>query len=837
MSVSVLSVAATILFLCASSSFGLPRFDAGTIKGTVTASAGTNSAVVAKADLTLTRKAAADQVYRTSSGDAGEFIFRSIPSGEYVLLVAAQGLSPVTREIKLESGAILTLDIDMTLTVGENVTIRDEEGLLSTSETSTVNVIRSETLNTEPFRNDNVQSSIALTPGVVRDGRGNDYLKGTRAGQSGYKVNGADVTDPVSGKSAFEIPLEAAATVQIEENPYSSEFGQFTGGVTNLQTKSGGDKFKVSAARLFPTFRNVFSSKIESFRPRVTFSGPLVQKKVYFLQSFEYRLRNDVVPSLEKPTNNITTEAFNTFSQLDWTVNKNNSLRINFAAFPSRVRNLNLDTFDPPEATPNYKQRGILASVSEQSVFKNASFLSSELSYKTFDVDVFAKSTIPFAIAPEANSGGYFADTRRQTSRWQWREVYYAEPFKLRGSHSIKTGFELFRTDISGRLDYSPISIRRLDGSLAQRIDFLPGKPLAFSYNEMDAFVQDRWTVNTKLTFDAGFRYDRDGVTGRNDISPRISFLYSPAKNGRTVIRGGIGIFYDRTSGLGGTTEQDEREAPDSYLPNFAQIPVRVVTDYGTDGTTVIGGPTAFMPLVSDRLQTPRSVRWSLQVDQGITKDLTVRLGYLKRTARNDLVFEPRVDAAGNGTIFLSSGGRSSYDEIQFVASYNKKTFGQWNASYVFSHSHGDLNTIDRIFSDTPDFVLRRNESGPLPFDARHRLLVYGQLNFAHDIRLAPLVEIRSGFPFSKFDERLNFVGGRDQAGRFPTYMSLDLQATKGIKIPFFDKKKARVGLAFFNLTNHFNPRDVQSNLTSANFGQFYNSLGLSVKAKFDFEF
>ena len=83
----------------------------------------------------------------------------------------------------------------------------------------------------------------------------------------------------------------------------------------------------------------------------------------------------------------------------------------------------------------------------------------------------------------------------------------------------------------------------------------------------------------------------------------------------------------------------------------------------------------------------------------------------------------------------------------------------------------------------------------------------------------------------------MNFVGGRDHAGHFPTYMSLDLQVTKGFKLPFFDKKKARVGLAFFNLTNHKNPRDVQSSLASPNFGQFYNSLGISVKAKFDIDF
>ncbi|MDQ3062263.1 MAG: TonB-dependent receptor [Acidobacteriota bacterium] len=820
-------------------SFGQNVFasDAGTIKGTVRATASGQSTFIAGAKLTLTNNATSAQPLRVVSNEAGEFVFSNLPSGDYILIVEAAGLSSVTREIKLDSGAVLTVDIDLAVTVGETVTVRVEEGLLSISETSTVNVIRSETLNTEPFRNDNFQNSIALTPGVVRDGSGNDYLKGSRSGQSGYKVNGVDVTDPITGELAFEIPLEAAAVVEVEENPFSAEFGQFTGGVTNLKTKGGGDKFKVSAARFFPTLRNVFSTKIDSFRPRITVSGALIEKRLFYLQSFEYRFRRDLVPSLAKSDNTTTVEAFNSFSQIDWNVNKNNSLRFNFAVFPSKIRNLNLDTFNPPETSPNYKQRGILAAVSEQSVFKDGSFLSSEISYKTFDVDVFAKSNQPFTITPEVNRGGYFADTRRQTSRWQWREVYFSRPLKFNGQHSIKTGFELFSSRVKGTLNYKPIFIRRRDETLAQRIDFQPGLPLGYSYQEIAAFVQDRWAINPKVTLDFGFRFDRDGVTGRNNISPRFSVLYSPAKNGRTVIRGGIGIFYDRSSGVSGVTEQEISDEISNVSPNFMQIPIRVVTNYAANGTTIIDAPRLYAPQIAEPLRTPQSLRWSVQLDQGITKELTVRFGYLKRTVKNDLLFEPSVGAGNTGAIFLSSRATSRYDEFQFVTTYNKPNFGQWNASYVFSRVQGDLNTADKIYSDTPAFVLRPNEYAPLPFDARHRFLLYGQLDFPHDIRVAPLLEIRSGFPYSAVDASLNFVGGRNQAGRFPMYMSLDFQITKGFKLPFFDNKKARIGVALFNLTNHFNPRDVQNNLTSLNFRKFYNSLGTAIKAKFDIEF
>ena len=105
------------------------------------------------------------------------------------------------------------------------------------------------------------------------------------------------------------------------------------------------------------------------------------------------------------------------------------------------------------------------------------------------------------------------------------------------------------------------------------------------------------------------------------------------------------------------------------------------------------------------------------------------------------------------------------------------------------------------------------------------------------DITFSPSLEIRSGFPFSIVNEQLDFVGPRNRAGNFPTFMSLDVQVTKGFRIPRFEKHKMRAGAAIFNITNHFNPRDVQNNLGSTSFGQFFNSLGPSVRGKFEVAF
>jgi hypothetical protein len=97
------------------------------------------------------------------------------------------------------------------------------------------------------------------------------------------------------------------------------------------------------------------------------------------------------------------------------------------------------------------------------------------------------------------------------------------------------------------------------------------------------------------------------------------------------------------------------------------------------------------------------------------------------------------------------------------------------------------------------------------------------------------VIDWRSGFPFSLVNEDQNFVGPRNTGGRFPRLWTLDVLVTKGVTIPFRGKKyKGRVGLSIFNITNHWNPRDVQNNVDSSQFGTFFNSADRSFRTKFE---
>jgi hypothetical protein len=274
------------------------------------------------------------------------------------------------------------------------------------------------------------------------------------------------------------------------------------------------------------------------------------------------------------------------------------------------------------------------------------------------------------------------------------------------------------------------------------------------------------------------------------------------------------------------------------------------VTTFAPDGVGIVDGPRRFRNVVENNdFKNPYSVAWNLQLDQDITDRLLLRLGYEERRTRRDFVIEPNFDFGGAGDddlLLLKNDGDARYREFQISGRYRLQEKHQLFAAYVRSRAVGDTNDFNTYFGNVRNPVIRPNEFTLQPFDAPHRLLFWGDIGLPKQIIATPVVDWRTGFPFSLVDEEQNFVGGRNQGGRFPSFFSLDLQVTKFLRVPVpswkvipaqFRGKKygGRVGIKFFNVTNHWNPRDVQNNLDSSSFGTFYNSVGRSIRLKFEF--
>jgi len=796
------------------------------LQGTVSVSS-TNGAGerLPGASLKLTPASSGQPSRSAVTNEQGEYKFTDLAAGNYTLQIDLTGFKQQTKTVTIQKGltAVENINLEIEGLTADVTVVADGEGLNTTPAGESVS-FKQDKLQTVPLVNEQFQDAIPLVPGVVRGPDGQLNLKGARASQSGFLVNSASVTDPVTGESAINLPLEAVQSVEVVANPYAAEYGQFTGAVTTVQTRSGSDKFNVDAESFFPRPRRRAGSfvGIGAFTPRLNFSGPIIKDKLRFMQSFEYRFVRTPVENLPPLKRDTGLESFDSVSQLDWDINDKNHLSTTFSLFPQKLRFVNLNTFNPQEVTPNFKQRGFLWAINDRMVLNSKSVLESSFSIKQFDADVFPSSgTAPMNFAPNVNSGNFFNQQARRSKRYQALEVYSFNPPNFAGEHFMKVGGGINYITFDGRNTSNSVRVLRADGTRSQQLDFTGSGQLGRNQTQFLAYFQDSWSVSRRLKVDYGVRYDRNNVTSENNFAPRVSFAFLPLLDGRTVVRGGIGLFYDDV---------------DMNVATFTQLQERVLTRFGPDGQEIIGVPQLQrLALLESKLRTPRSVNWNIQVDREWIKSLFVRVGYQQRQARREFVLNPVENEEGS-VLALDNSGSSRYRELEVTARYKFRESDEFTASYVRSSAIGELNDFNSYFSNFENPIIRANERSRLAFDAPNRFLFRGEFHTRYGLAWTPVLDVRTGFPFSLIDEDRNFVGPRNRAGRFPTFVSLDMQVTKTISLPGpFSKYRAHLGLKVFNVTNHFNPRDFQNNLASDVFGNFSNGVGRKFGTRISF--
>jgi hypothetical protein len=795
----------------------------GIIKGKVVADIPDQRKALTGVVVSATGERLSGKKLQSISDDEGRYSFPGLIAGDYTLSVELSGFKKYEQKISVQIDA--TIEQDLMLkpeTLSATVTVKQDPTDAAKTDTNAPGVITGAALQDAPLIDQKFQDALPLLPGVLRGPDGTLNIKGTRPNQSGILVSSLNVTDPVTGNPAIELPLEAVETVNVYSNPYSAEYGKFTGAVTAIETRSGTNKLRylVTGTLPRPRLRDEHIYGIAAATPRIAVGGPIKKDKLFFFQSVEYRFVRNNVPSLDDLNlpSDIKRESFDSFSRLDYVINPENRLTVSFSLFPQKFDYFNLNTFNPIETTANFHERGWFVALNEQAAFKSGALLQSSFSAKQYDADIFANSGSPYRIAPSRNFGGWYDRQHRDSRRYELLEVYSFAPQKWRGTHSLKAGVNYSHTSFDGTDVSQPVTILRANGTRYQLIDFVGGGVPAQKQNEYSLFVQDKWEVSSRVTFDAGLRYDRDEIGGQNNFAPRVGFVFLPTKSGKTVVRAGVGLFFDKIPLNTGA---------------FTQYPSQRVTTFAANGVTVADGPRLFRNTAAGDLKNPYNVAGNIQVDHQFTERLLLRFGYEERHTRRDFMLQPFGPA---NQLLLQNDGKSLYREFQAVARFRFQEGRNIFLSYVRSQSRGDLNDYNTYFGNMRNPVIRPNEYGRQNFDAPNRLLFWGDFALPHQIVISPVVDYRNGFPYSALNDQQDFVGARNSVGRFPHFYSLDVLIMKGLAIPFKGKRyHGRAGITFFNVTNHFNPRDVQNNITSPQFGGFYNSPGLNMRLKFEF--
>jgi hypothetical protein len=767
----------------------------------------------------------------TVSNELGTYTFNGVATGTYQVGVTLRGFAPILKSVTLDGGET-RMDFQLVLT-GHRETVNvsaESPGLDVTSANGNSPTLDANSLRSLVQANQDFQDALPLLPGVVRGADGEIHIKGGRANQSNTLVNSATVADPFTGQTALKIPSIAVQSVRVLSNPFSSEYGRFSSGVVEVTTRGGTDEWKVLFEDPIPRFRwiDYHIHGIESASPHFTFAGPLQRGKLYLFQSLAVGYDVRRTPSLPDPNNVRVEESATTYTQLDWMPASNHQVTVVLTTDPRNANYANIDTFNPQPVTADYHQRTFFTSVIDRWILPNGGFVQSLFSAKRLDVQVFPADAGAQAMVlfPEQNSGSFFEEQRRRTRLYQWSQSLHLRPVQFTGRHLLTLGYAYTYSSDANVVGNLPVSVLREDKSLASRITYGGALAAGLSGNEIAIFVQDNWQPSRRLTLDLGLRLDRDSLsTGTWSAAPRLGFVFSPAHDNRTAIRGGVGIFYDKIP---------------FNVALFRAFPAQNETNFGTDGTTVVNGPVTFTHVVATangQLQVPYSFGWTMQCDRDLGHGIFFRLGYEGRRGFREFYVDP-VQTGSIGELRLLNSGTGSYKEFLSMVRWRFAERSTLFASFVHSSAQGDLNDYNQFFGNFPYPLIRPNQFGILSSDAPNRGLFWGVFGLPHKVDFVPTLDVHTGFPFSKLDGNWNYVGQRNQAGRFPTFVGLDVKFLYPVDFKFRGHRiQFRAGLSILNVINHAQPRDVQQNETSPQYGMFYNSVGRLWRIDGDFNF
>ena len=330
--------------------------------------------------------------------------------------------------------------------------------------------------------------------------------------------------------------------------------------------------------------------------------------------------------------------------------------------------------------------------------------------------------------------------------------------------HELSAGTNFAHSSYDGHQKFLPVQIIGVANYPLEKINFGPASTFSIHQNETAWFIGDKWTVSDRLTFDLGLRFDQDSVTDSVNVAPRLGFVLSLTRDGKTVLKGGAGYFYDRVP---------------LNIPAFQYLPDRTVSELNPAGEVL--SSTKYSNVISNGLQNPRSEVWNVELNREITSDFLIRAGYQQRNSVHGYFVNP-IASGSTGSLSLSDSGRDVYKEFQVTALY-RIHHSTLNASYVHSRAYGDLNDFNQFFGNDPLAVIQPNQRGRLSFDAPNRVLAWGEIAAPWKLTIAPVLDVHSGFPYSTVNQYREFVGPRNEL-RFPTFVSTDLQVWRRVRLP-----------------------------------------------------
>lgn len=304
---------------------------------------------------------------------------------------------------------------------------------------------------------------------------------------------------------------------------------------------------------------------------------------------------------------------------------------------------------------------------------------------------------------------------------------------------------------------FSPPGIAALGGGASQ-FSIAAGQPASsLTQLSLGMFVQDNWRLSPALSLDAGFRWEgQSDIHDWKDFAPRMGLAWmSGGKQGKTVLRAGAGIFYDRfplrqmllTERFNGHTQQQFVVNDPSFFP---QVPSLASLQSMSLPQTI--------RTLAPNLRSPYFVEMSLSVERELPLGILAALSYINTkgehlpvsqnvtlpgASKNPTDYQYTTAGILNGNQFVASARKPMHNGYTFYAYYE---YGR-----VFSNTDGISTFPAKQFNLAADY-------GRAATDIRHSFVMGGSMNGPFGAILSPFLVARSGAPF-------NITTGHDNNG------------------------------------------------------------------------
>ena len=837
-----------------------------------------------------------------------------LPSGTYDMTAALDGYQTVAyKGIKVTLGSSIKLDFVLTLSkLKEEIVVTAQAPIVETSNPNVASSVGSKAIENLPLNGRDFLDFVALTPASIPDSVGRVHIGGQRGIQNSFNIDGADDQSSFFGEERggtrppFTFSQSAIKELQVVQSEYSLQYNS-SGGVINAITKSGtnelhGEVFWYARPDSwvgdYADHRKTEDFKRNQFG--FALGGPIIKDKLHYFVSYDGQ-------RLDQPTNRYF-RGFPTDRIAEWealtglsydhevgTVKQTNDQDVTLLKLDWQASINHLATFrwnysknDGDNLTNNYPTSGWSNNGHEENKFNSlVGNLNSVLGENMANEAIlqYSKEERPraanYTAIPEVRLGSHYDATFGQNNflpnYLTETKTQIVDNFTwFVGDHTLKAGinFNFVNFDdgffrYGGGQYYYKSWDDFFDDNLYQYTQAFSdyGGKVKFDTNYYAGYIQDQWQITPNFNITYGVRYDLQAhdnpketnplypLTGQipdddNNFAPRVGFAWDINGDGKQVLRGGAGYFYDTTptlldanAMLANGVRVVRVELNCAYTGGCPSWPNRI----GSIGDLPEAKASIFV--YDPNFENPETKRVSIGYEREVAPDFSVGVDLiysktekLERKQDQNIALDPDkttidgrpyytkwyygVNYPDLGKIMMfKSDAKANYHAIVLKA---KKRFSHnWSldASYTYSRSK-DQDSNERSVSSSrsgwpEDQFNLGAEWGPSSFDIKHKFVVSSTVLLPYDFTVSTIVYIRSGFPFTATDGRdLNGDGYyRDRATidlgngvykhyarnteRQPWYHNVDLRVSKIFR--FARRYQFEVMLDIFNLFDNEN--------------------------------